>query len=65
MQILYQSTLKRINIMKLTISQLLYFQTFQKFMRKLFIINFLNTSMINAFLVTVGFVGDIVLNTVF
>ena len=65
MQILYQSTLKRINIMKLTISQLLYFQTFRKFMRKLFIINFLNTLMINAFLVTVGFVRDIVLNTVF
>ena len=34
-------------------------------MRKLFIINFLNTSMINAFLVTVDFVRDIVLNTVF
>ena len=51
-------------MIKLTIG-LLYFQTFQKFMRKLFIIKFMNTSMINAFLVNMDFVRDIVLNIVF
>ena len=37
----------------------------QKFMTELFIISFMNTSMINLFLVNVGYVRDTVLNTVF
>ena len=56
---------KRISVIKLTFGQLVYFQAFQQFKRKLFIINFMNASMINIFLVNVDFVGGIVLNTVF
>ena len=49
----------------LTIDQFVNFQTFQKLMKKLFIISFMNTSMINYFLVNVQFVGNIVLITAF
>ena len=56
---------KRINVIKLTIGQSVYFQTFQKFMRKLFRINFMNISIANCFLANVDFVRYIVLNTVF
>ena len=50
---------------KTNFRSVVYFQAFQQFTRKLFIINFMNTSMINIFLVNVDFVGGIVLNTVF
>ena len=56
---------KRINVTKLIIGQKVYFQIFQTFMRKLFIINFMNTLMINFFLVNVDFARDIVLSSVF
>ena len=51
---------KGMNVIKLTIGQLVYFQTFEKFMRKSFIINFMNTSMTNNFLVNLDFVRDTV-----
>ena len=34
-------------MIKLTIGQLVFFQTFQKFMRKLFLINFMNILIIS------------------
>ena len=52
-------------MIKLAIGLLVYFPSFEKFMRKLFIINFMNTLIINFFLVNVDFVRNIVLNTVF
>ena len=55
---------KRLNVIKLTIDKLVYL-TFQKFMRNLFIINFMNTLVINNFLVNVNFIRGIVLNKVF
>ena len=55
MAVTFQSTLKRINVIKLTIGQLVYFQTFQILMRKLFTINFANTLIINFFLANVDF----------
>ena len=42
-------------MIKLIINQLGYFQAFQKFMRKLFKINFMKTSMINFFSSHCGF----------
>ena len=47
-----------INVIKLTIGR-----TFQKFMRAIFIINFMNTLMINFYLVNVHILRDIVLNS--
>ena len=55
MQILYQSTNKGY---RPVIDQLVYFKIFQKFMKKLSIINFMDTSMINYILVNVDFVKD-------
>ena len=49
---LYQSK-KRINT-----SLLVFFQTFELFMRRLFIINFMNTSMTSYFLFNLGFVKE-------
>ena len=54
---------KWINLNKLTIGQSVCSQTSQKFMRKLFILNFKNTSMVNFFQANVDFVRDIVLKT--
>ena len=56
---------KKINVIKPTTGDLIYFQLLQKFPRKLFTIQFTNTSMINYFPVNVDFVKDLVLNTVF
>ena len=38
-----------------TIDQLVNFQTFQKIMRKLFMIDFMNTAVINFFLINADF----------
>ena len=53
------------NKIKITIDQLVYFQTFQKLMKKLFIKNFMNASIINYFIVNKTFLRDIVLNKAF
>ena len=55
---LYQSKKKRINVIKPTTSLLVFFQTFELFMRRLFIINFMNTSMTSYFLFNLGFVKE-------
>ena len=56
---------KSINVIKPTTIELTYFQLFQKFLRKLFTLQFTNTSMTNYLEVNVDFVKDLVLNTAF
>ena len=61
---LYQTKPRRINIVNLSFDQSAYFQTFNKFMKKSYIINFVITSMIFYFQVNVDFVKDIICDRV-